>query len=46
MNYCTLFHRPFHLQKELIEVVDFEALDWKLRGCCIREPLRKLFAQL
>ncbi|XP_065889388.1 uncharacterized protein [Dysidea avara] len=32
--------------KEVVEDADFEALDWKLRGCTISKSLRNLFTQL
>ena len=32
--------------KEVIECVDFEALEWKLRGCTIGQSLHKLFTHL
>ena len=38
--------RPRAMPKEVIEVVDFEALDWKLRGCKLSQPLRMLLHQL
>jgi hypothetical protein len=51
---CCLAGRAFSLNilptalggKEVIESVDFEALEWKLRGCSIGPPLRNIFALL
>jgi hypothetical protein len=33
-------------RREIVEDADFEALEWKLRGCKITDSLRNLFAQL
>jgi hypothetical protein len=38
-------HIPLNLQKDLVEVVDFEALDWRLRTCTISNSLKILFDQ-
>eukprot|EP00731_Ephydatia_muelleri_P022508 Em0015g91a len=43
-----MFPLPFMsaAQKEVIEMADFEAIEWKLRGCSISPALRTLFTQL
>jgi hypothetical protein len=33
-------------QKELIEVADFSALEWKLHGLCVRPEIQKLLKSL
>lgn len=33
-------------KKELIETVDFEALDWKLKDCSVNKPLHRLLVSL
>lgn len=39
-------YRPAMAGKDLIECVDFEALEWKLRGCTVEPSLYKLFTLL
>ncbi|XP_019848760.1 PREDICTED: uncharacterized protein LOC109580236 isoform X2 [Amphimedon queenslandica] len=48
---CVLTERYYksiltYHYKEIIEIVDFEALDWRLRDCAISKELNELFKQL